>query len=401
MNIEESKLNDFLKQMTLSSTVKLVEDEELDDDLKEALDEYGIKMPNKDLAPFKCFFAPTDEHNLNGMMMEDKDVDEKTLKTLRGKPVNIDHSQRNVVGFYMKAKRNKDKPKNIDACGIIFKNSFREEYEQFKEKAKNGDLAFSMEAWGNREYKDLKSNKYVLRNIELAGGAILMKTKPAFPNAKVTEMASVLEIASVEDVKSFVIEKPVKESKDVRIIARVLNVSKEVFKMNELIASLKEGASEAQVKVLEQIEIKYNEAGVELAKKVEELTQKAQEIENFSALVEQLKQESEVAKANIEALEKSTAEKIAKAREEAAKITSLRAELGEEFSANMTDADLLNEDKVEIARLKKLLASKETASASAKPEVPSMVVASTQSVKAKDELMTIGERVVAQAYGSK
>ena len=400
----DQEINDYLKYLTTSSELAMVEDDEMDDELKEAIGAMGIKLPNPDLAPFRCMYAPTDEANLNGAILDDTEITDDVLNTIKGKPVNIDHITRNVVGFWAGLKRDKENSKLLNGCGVIFKNAFKSEYAAFKDLVSKKQLAVSMEVYSYNKVP-LSNGKRLLKGLEFAGGAVLMKTKPAFPGMGVKEMASTLEIASIEDVKTFVIDKPVNNDKDLRLIASVLNVSKEVFKMKELMASLKESASEAQVKVLEQVELKYGEVELALAKKSEEfdakvaeLAAKAEEIALAGITVESLNAKVAELVAEIATVKASMAAEIEKAKLEAIKLAAIKSELGE-FAADMSDADLMSEDKVEIARLKQQLAVEKAAKVVSVDAKPELVVASKVETVKTDKALEAQARIRKELYG--
>lgn len=93
------------------------------------------------------------------------------------------------------------------------------------------------------------------------------------------------------------------------------------------------------VKTEEEMVTKVNDEIVEVRKQLEEIMFNYAELEKKNAELE-------------EAL-KSKEEEVAKIKENALKVAALRVELGD-YSSSLSDEDLLNEDKVEIARLKKL-----------------------------------------------
>ena len=100
----------------------------------------------------------------------------------------------------------------------------------------------------------------------------------------------------------------------------------------------------------------------------------------------------------IQSLKSSMEQEIYKAKLEAIKLAQLKSELGE-FVAEMSDADLMSEDKVEIARLKKQL-SVEKASKVVADVKPELVLANkTSTVKVIDKAAVAGELVRKAAYG--
>ena len=183
----------FLKDLTYGSHFRILDEGKDKDKLAEIAAKRGIVLPANDLAVFECVYAFVDKENKNKCTLPKEEV-KASLSTLVGKSVDLDHFRKNVVGYWIDAKLVND---TIYAYGIIFKGSFKEDYDIVKELFDKGNLAVSFEAWGNRIMKDEES--YNLTDIEFAGGALLIKSQPAFAGAGVLEMAKerVLEFASV------------------------------------------------------------------------------------------------------------------------------------------------------------------------------------------------------------
>jgi len=201
MNVE--LLNKFLEDLSYYSEYEFLE-EATNKELQTVAKKFGIKIPNNDLAIFKCIYAYVDRANKNGCILPREEV-EKAITSLRGKPIDYDHVRQRTVGYWLDAKLEKDK---IIAYGIFFKSNLQDDYELIKDLLKKNNLKISFEAWGNREH--LNDGTYNLRDIEFCGGALLLTTKPAFEGAEVMEIAKekVLEFASVmTPPKSFVKEK--------------------------------------------------------------------------------------------------------------------------------------------------------------------------------------------------
>lgn len=459
--MNEKLLEGFLKDFTYKSKYEVLE-EAADESLQAILDRKGITYPCHDLAAFKCRFAFTDVENANGCTLPDSEITEDVLKTLSGKAIDFDHIQEKTVGYWLEAEKANNE---IYAYGMFFKSHLKDDYAEIKELMNEGNLKISMEAWGTREFK--AEGGYNLNNVEFAGGALLINTKPAFGDkTEVLELAKsnrVLELAkTMKEPDSFILNKeqaskrkdkassiydlefirsliaetkpPTKEDSnwDFEILgidfennkakvkyymsgtevevnfmpkSKILKKGKvvaktikklEVMRMEELVALLKESASEEQVKVFDQILAKYEELNTELASKAKDLEEKSSELASSQEVVEELKKESEEAKAKIEAMEADISEKVAKAKEEATKIAEIKAELGE-FAKDMLDEDLLNEDKVEIAKLRKELAKKESVKEEASMEAGSNVKEKEEASK-QDTDFDVRSRVQALAY---
>lgn len=188
-----NKLELFLSDLTYNTKFQFLEEAKNKEELLEVAKTRGIKLPAHDLAIFKGIYAYVDRTNRNKCELPREEV-EKALDTLAGKAIDFDHMRKKVVGYWIDAKLEKDE---IIAYGIFFKGNFKEDYDVIKELMQRDVLAISFEAWGKRELKG--DGTYNLRDIEFAGGALLIKEQPAFPGSEVLEMAKdrVLEFAKV------------------------------------------------------------------------------------------------------------------------------------------------------------------------------------------------------------
>lgn len=187
------KLKEFCQALSKDTKYSFLEAGKDDDELKKVAEKRGITLPALDLAVFKGVFAFTEKTNLNGCSLPTAEV-EKSLHTLVGKAIDFDHIRNRIVGFWADAELIGN---TIFAYGIFFKGNLGDDYELVKELLSKNQLGISFEAYGNREFKD--DDTYDLKDIEWAGGGLLINTKPAFPGAGVIEMASqkrILELAN-------------------------------------------------------------------------------------------------------------------------------------------------------------------------------------------------------------
>jgi hypothetical protein len=182
----------LLQDLTYNTKFEFLEEAKAEE-LKKIAEKRGIKLPAHDLAVFKGRYAYVDRANKNKCTLPKEEV-EKALDTLVGKAIDFDHFRKRVVGYWIDAELDKDE---IIAYGIFFKGNFREDYTTVKELMERDVLSISFEAWGDREMKE--DGSYDLKDIEFAGGALLLKESPAFPGSEVLEMAKnrVLEFAKV------------------------------------------------------------------------------------------------------------------------------------------------------------------------------------------------------------
>ena len=187
------KITQFLKDISYNSKYEFLDEGKHKDELSAIANKRGIKLPAHDLAVFKCTYGFVNRQNLNGCTLPKAEV-ERTLNTLVGKAVDFDHMRQRVVGHWIDAEIVNDE---IVAYGVFFKGNFQEDYAIIKAMMERDILAISFEAYGNKKITGERS--YDLTDIEFSGGALLIKTTPAFPGSAVMEMAKdrVLEFAKV------------------------------------------------------------------------------------------------------------------------------------------------------------------------------------------------------------
>lgn len=406
----KEKLNMFLKDLSYGMVYEVLEEGKNSDELEKVAKRHKLKLPAKDLAVFKGIYAFVNQENANGCTLP-KDEVEKALDTLNGKSVDFDHLRKKIVGYWLEGSLEKND--QIIAYGVFFKGSLQDEYEELKTLLSEGKLKISFEAWGTREENGEGDDSYDLKNIEFAGGALLITTQPAFAGAKVLEMAKSMSEPKgfFRDSKEFQLEKANEEkflefsrfyTSDMETISRLLwevacptcnesylqqidmidfensqltttcygcnsknnitltprvkkmetarkieSISKKSDSKEVLNISEDEKIMEEKVKQLEEAIAKLNEkiAGLEAEKA--SLTAKVADaeksVEEANARVESAKEE---AKKELEEATKLAAEK-------ATKVAERKAELGEEFAKDMSDEDILNEDKFELAKVKK------------------------------------------------
>lgn len=181
----ESFLNDHLER---SEIVLLEEGKETNDILAIAEAKGYILKDSNDLAGFKTIYTFDTAANINKARLP-KELLLKALPGIIGKPVDIDHNRIYVVGHYIDYRYIAAKHMVI-AYGVFYKSNFGEEWAKAKELFKAGKLGTSYEIWcpkSKRKY--LPDGTYILTNIEIAGGGLMFKEKPAFPDAKVLELA--------------------------------------------------------------------------------------------------------------------------------------------------------------------------------------------------------------------
>lgn len=187
--ITNVNIKEFLKDWEVNSEIELLEEAQTKKDIISIAKAKGIDLKNNtDLAGFKCTYAFANKANRNGARLP-KEALLKALPSMIGKPVNIDHQRRYVVGHYIDYSYNKKEDKVI-GYGVIYKSNFDEEWEKAQKLFKAKKLTTSYEIWcPEKKRRHLSDGTYELLEQAIAGGAILFKEKPAFKDAKVLELA--------------------------------------------------------------------------------------------------------------------------------------------------------------------------------------------------------------------
>lgn len=189
----KNRLELFLSDLTYNAKYEFLDYAKHKKELDAIAKKKGIKLPANDLAIFKCRYAFVDRENKNGCTLPMEEA-KKALDTLAFKAIDFDHFRRNVVGTWIDATIEKDE---IIAYGLFYKGNFPDDYAEIKELMEKDVLAISFEAWGVKDIKE--DGSYNLTDIEFAGGALLIKSKPAFDGAEVLEMSNkkVLEFSKI------------------------------------------------------------------------------------------------------------------------------------------------------------------------------------------------------------
>ena len=188
------QVQDFLTDFESTSTLTLLEEGgKEENELFQIAEARGILLKgSRDLAGFKTVYTFADKANGNKARLPKK-VLLRALPGIVGKPVDIDHNRARVIGYYIDYKYIV-KDESVVAYGIIFKSNFANEWKECQRLFREGKLTSSYEIWcpkSKRQY--LPDGTYALTEQEVAGGAILFKTKPAFADAQVLELAKINE----------------------------------------------------------------------------------------------------------------------------------------------------------------------------------------------------------------
>lgn len=187
--INSSELKDFLVDFEKNSETHILEEGKEKDDIIEIAKTKGINLRNnKDLAGFKTVFTFAEKANKNGARLPKKQL-LRSLPSLIGKPVDIDHIRNMVVGHYIDY-RFRTNDSAVIAYGVFYKSNFGKEWEQAKKLFKSNKLGTSFEIWcPKNKRKNLDDGTYELCEMEIAGGGLMFKQDPAFEDAMVLELA--------------------------------------------------------------------------------------------------------------------------------------------------------------------------------------------------------------------
>ena len=196
--ISSAQVQEFLADFENNATVELLEDAKEKNEIFEIALARGINLKeSKDIAGFKCVYCFADIANKNKARLPKKAL-LKSLPTLVGKPVDVDHLRNAVIGVLIDS-RYIVKDESVIAYGILFKSNFPDEWSTIEKKFKEGKVSVSYEIYCPQNKRTQNADgTYSLEEQIIAGMAILFKESPAFPNAKVLELAK--EIKTPEEL---------------------------------------------------------------------------------------------------------------------------------------------------------------------------------------------------------
>ena len=193
--ITNIQVSEFLQDFRDNSTVEILEEGSKEtNEIFQIAKARGIDLKkNKDLAGLKCVYAFTDIPNKNGAILPEKPF-LKALPTMIGKPINIGHRRKFVVGHILDY-RYQLKNKKAIMYGVVYKSNFIDEWEQVKKDFKAKKLNVSFEIWCPEDKKRMITDStFELLQQEIAGCAILFRDEePAFDGARVLALAKKLE----------------------------------------------------------------------------------------------------------------------------------------------------------------------------------------------------------------
>ena len=183
--LTQQEVKNFLNDVRDFGSIEFSSIEEL---VERAKNRGIILHNNEDLGAIKLLYCPADKANKNRVRIP-KEFLKKSAQTLIGKPLDIDHNRRYVIGHFIDAEFD-DTANSLIAYAVVYKSNFPEEWEQMKELFRRGILSHSFEVWCPIDKKEsLPDGTYNLLEPTLAGGAILFRERPAHPESKILELA--------------------------------------------------------------------------------------------------------------------------------------------------------------------------------------------------------------------
>jgi len=187
MNIKN--LRDILQATKSTSVTELIDSPEALAEIEKFAAERGYVLKDSpDLAGFKTVFTYADVVNANKYGLSEAGL-VKALPTITGKPIDIDHLKRYVIGHYLGYKYVPEKKQAI-TYGVIYKHHFRSEWEQAKRLFAQGKLTTSQEVWTPKAGTGRKVHGGEIYDVmQFAGGALVYYEKAAYKGTDVLAMA--------------------------------------------------------------------------------------------------------------------------------------------------------------------------------------------------------------------
>jgi len=268
--ITNKDAQDFLQDVKDNGKVEILHEGSKEvNDLIQSAKKRGILIEgSKDLGVLKTIYLFADVPNSNKAIVPSKEF-KKIFPQIIGKPMNLDHNRKEIIGFYIDYKYILKENKAI-AYAVFFKSNYPMLWEKAKDFQKKGKLSSSFELWSdNNKTEYLTNGDYKLRDISIAGGALILEeygNKPAFKNAKVLSMSKKVNLKECIGAKCLVTASKYKQE-DIIVAGDYFKDSvKENKKQLEEETRLKEEKTKEEVKP----EVKKEEVKTEESPKVED-----------------------------------------------------------------------------------------------------------------------------------
>jgi hypothetical protein len=198
--ITSTLVQEFLSDYAATSETQILEEGKEQNDILAVAEKRGYNLKNrKSLAGFKTIYTFAEKANKNKARLP-KDKLLKVLPEIIGTPIDVDHNRDCVVGHYIDY-RYVASNETVIAYGVFYKSNFADKWVEAEKLFKDGKLCTSYEIWcPKNKRKYLPDGTYELTQMEIAGGALIFKEKPAFADALVLETAKVRTEILEEDL---------------------------------------------------------------------------------------------------------------------------------------------------------------------------------------------------------
>jgi len=365
--------------------------------IEKTIKEFGLDFPNSSLGFLHATYAKFEDANENGIILANTVKDD--INKLKQTQVNFSHKRQwNVCGTILKAWVNEE-TNEIEMVFTFYKSVYANQWEEALSLLKEGKLTVSFELQVLKEdIEKIDAKTQKLHHVNFDGVGLLMGEAPAYPMAFVLETAKkqLVDIENPEFIyakkqdeeifnkdlnskslkEEYIVDEKTKQKLmdafKANIIAElgeetVKDWTDEDFlndeKINEVRASLNENAGESQqetattyvTETQTTVTEDYNDnSDTVKVEKQQTVTRDGEVVEQTNSTVEQTYTYAEVEaiKAEYETKLEEKDSEIKSIKTNAKKIVETRIELAD-FAKDMSDEDLLNEDKVKIAKLEK------------------------------------------------
>lgn len=346
----------------------------VEEDSREILDiakKRDILIPSSHLGFFKTIYCEIEKPNLNGIILAREAV-EKALPGLISAQVNFEHMQAGFLcGSILDVWINDND--EIEVVYAFYKGIYPDEYDQSIELAKEGKLAVSFELLSESNSQEHFDNGDIrLNDIDFQGMGHLMDNPPACSSAKIYEFAKVIK-NRVNETKN----------KELMFASKIVETCDKILKTDKQSSDVYKDFPDSSFAVIEpafrdgtssdrkarhlpfkdrfgKFDLTNYRIALDIVNEIlpitdsittEELREEAkEELAKFTEILAKIKKEEEK-------LNQGGNTNMELTKEQKAKIEKIQEELGD-LSKDVSDEDLLKDDKVAELRIVKAEADK-------------------------------------------
>lgn len=186
------------KKVDSRTKIKILDTSE---ELIERLRKKGIDLTTVgsaiDLGGIELIYTYFDRESKNKEFTSLEDF-KKSMWSLRGKPLRIDHVMGKVVGHFVDVEVD-EKKKLSYAYAVFYKRDFPDLWKKIRKLAKDKKLKFSWHILSPKGANIEKNRVTYLKNFILSGGSILLNESPAYPDCYV--VATAMRNGKKEEIK--------------------------------------------------------------------------------------------------------------------------------------------------------------------------------------------------------